>query len=147
MEGCSQVMEALQWDCNDRNNKKKNTNRRWKKRKDNKRKNTDKKQKKQKHQDEKHKQEAEERMHETEDIRGLIQERKQLRKHITAELYLTCGDIDGQGVRLSVVEESAANIKEQIKAEVKQFVKTQPRISKQMAEQTIPCLLYTSRCV
>ena len=46
--------------------------------------------------------------------------------------------------KISAVENSMANIREQIKIEVEQCMKIQP---KQISEQTVPCLLYTSRCV
>ena len=104
----------------------------------------------------------------------LIQEQKQIQEHTTAEFGLLRGELNNQITRISVVEEfksnkiaeveksvtsmekgmptkiedSIANIKDQIMSEVKQFMKTQ---LKQISEQTVPmiktCLLYTSRCV
>ena len=51
-------------------------------------------------------------------------------------------------IKVSVaVQESVANVNKKIKNEVEQLMKIQPCVSKQMAEQIISCLLYTSRCV
>ena len=46
--------------------------------------------------------------------------------------------------KICAVEDTMANIKEQIINKVEQFMKIQ---WKQISEQTVPCLLYTSRCV
>ena len=41
-------------------------------------------------------------------------------------------------IKISTVEDSIANITEQIKSEVKQFMKIQPCISEQIAKQAVP---------
>ena len=59
------------------------------------------------------------------------------------EVGLLRGDLNVQEVRLSAVEESIANIKEQIKTKVEQLMKTQQCVSTQTAGQTVPTVSYT----
>ena len=56
--------------------------------------------------EERRRQEAEERKRETEDIKALIQEQKQMQEHSTAELGLLRGELNKQVTKTSEVQES-----------------------------------------